>query len=362
MLRQTSPSLQAQPTLTTLQQVAMGKNFVGLADVLSSIGRWLQEELKNLDLAIQNKEHYEPPINNTEAQYFSTYACSRYIGQLGGKRLRPLVTLLAERLFVPANSDAVYDFAVAAELVHTATLLHDDVLDEGSLRRGKPSANVVYGNAVSVLAGDHLLVRAIKLVQQHDMETLSELCSTLDEMVAAEALQLNIRGTFKMERALYNNVVDGKTAALFRWAFMAGGAAAGCSKHDLEQLKKLGTGFGVAYQIVDDILDLSGDTQQVGKRTFADVQEGKLTLPLICACEYDEDNITFLRSCAGQEIDETRSRKLQTILKESQAIDTARTEAHAVILHLYELLDTFGDSDSKMYLQQICAALEHRIR
>lgn len=351
-----------QATLPKLGQVATDNANTDLGSVLSAIHQWLGTELAELDAYLADPSHYAQPAGSSDWGTCATFECSRYITNIGGKRLRPLVALLAQRLFDDANSPCVYDYAVAAELVHTATLLHDDVLDEGTLRRGKPSTNVVYGNAVSVLAGDHLLVRAIRLVQPHHPEVLTNLCQALDEMVSSEALQLEMRGKFRTDRAIYDEIVDGKTAALFRWAFMAGGAAANCSAEAQIILKKLGTGIGMAYQIVDDILDLSSDAETLGKRTFADIQDGKLTLPLLYACEADAQNhIVLARLCGIESPSSEDIDAIQRMLGQSQAIELARGDALEIIENMYELLGYFPASESRTHLRAICSALENRI-
>jgi len=177
---------------------------------------------------------------------------------------------------------------MAVELMHNATLLHDDVIDVGERRRGQPAARMVYGNAATVLAGDWLLVEALRRIRQSGHhELLAPALDTLDDMIAAEAIQLENRGRVNVNRDDYFRVVDGKTAALFRLAMRAGAIAGGLPADQVNALERYGTHFGAAFQLVDDLLDVTGDPAIMGKTTFSDLHEGKMTYPLLLALERD---------------------------------------------------------------------------
>jgi octaprenyl-diphosphate synthase len=184
----------------------------------------------------------------------------------------------------------VRNVAVAAELVHAATLLHDDVIDQGTERRGAPAARIIYGNAASILGGDHLLLRALRAVRSVGQpELLDSLLATIDQMVDAEAIQLERRGRLDASRDTYLAVIRGKTAALFRWGLHAGGVLGRVDPDSVAALEKAGLALGTAFQLVDDILDLRGDPAVTGKSALADLREGKITWPFIIACERDPD-------------------------------------------------------------------------
>lgn len=203
----------------------------------------------------------------------------------GGKRVRPLALLLAASCFGPVDGVA-RELAVVAELVHAATLLHDDVIDDGDERRGRPTARRVFGNAVSVLAGDMLLVQALRLASRAAPgPTFDELLETLGALVDGEVVQLRGRSALVADEAAYFAVVEGKTASLFRWAMRAGARAAGAREAEVDALGRYGLELGVAFQLVDDVLDYAGDAEQTGKALLADALEGKITLPLIVALE-----------------------------------------------------------------------------
>jgi octaprenyl-diphosphate synthase len=211
-------------------------------------------------------------------------AAARHLVAAGGKRIRPTVTLLSCGALGGEMSAAV-PFAVAAELTHSATLLHDDVIDDGPLRRGQPASRVIWGNTVSVLAGDWLLTRSLEIVAAHPAQAaaLPALLATMRRLVEGEVKQLSLRGGFRATERDYFEVIEGKTASLFGWACAAGGWAAGARGDAPAALGAFGEGIGTAFQLVDDALDYAADPGKLGKRLGADLVEGKATLPLIRA-------------------------------------------------------------------------------
>jgi octaprenyl-diphosphate synthase len=211
---------------------------------------------------------------------------ARHLVSAGGKRIRPMVTLLACGA-CGGDMRAAVPYAVAAELTHSATLLHDDVLDDGQVRRGQPASRVIWGNAVSVLAGDWLLTRALEIVSKEPAarNALPPLLATMRRLVEGEVLQLALRGSFAATEQQYLDVVIGKTASLFGWATSAGAWAAGVEGQLPAALVRFGEGIGIAFQLVDDALDYAADPGLLGKKLGTDLLEGKATLPLIRACE-----------------------------------------------------------------------------
>ena len=216
----------------------------------------------------------------------ATYAAAHLL-DAGGKRIRPLTVLLAGACF-GAISEATRELAVVAELVHLATLLHDDVLDDCELRRGVPAARCLWGNAVSVLSGDLLLTHALDRVSRVEPAALlSELIVTLRRLVDGEVLQLRGRSQIDLTQDTYFRVVRGKTASLFEWAGRAGALCSGASDSEARALAAYGRHLGTAFQLVDDTLDFCGDAHETGKALHADLKEGKVTLPLIQALRMD---------------------------------------------------------------------------
>ena len=215
-------------------------------------------------------------------------AAARHLVSAGGKRIRPTVALLACGA-CGGEMRAAVPFAVAAELTHSATLLHDDVIDDGPLRRGMPASRVIWGNTVSVLAGDWLLTRSLEITAAHPAaaRALPALLATMRRLVEGEVKQLSLRGGFRATEPDYFQVIEGKTASLFGWACAAGGWAAGAEGGVPESLAAFGEGIGTAFQLVDDALDYAADPEKLGKRLGADLVEGKATLPLIRALTAD---------------------------------------------------------------------------
>ena len=218
---------------------------------------------------------------------------AKHLFDAGGKRVRPMALLLAHACWSPVDEKA-RGLAAAAELVHMATLLHDDVIDDGDQRRGRPTSRRVWGNAVSVLAGDLLLVEALRLGSGAAPATWQELVATLGRLVDGEVVQLRGRLAVSLDEATYFEIVRGKTASLFEWALRAGAREGGAPEAAVDALGAFGGHLGVAFQLVDDVLDYDGDAAATGKSMLADLGEGKVTLPLIHAAAHDAEAFASL--------------------------------------------------------------------
>ena len=206
-----------------------------------------------------------------------------HLGEAGGKRLRPMLTLAAARLCGYQGHDHV-KLAATVEFIHTATLLHDDVVDESKQRRGRPTANLLWDNQSSVLVGDYLLARSFLLMVETGslrvLEILSNASATISE---GEVLQLTAASDLSTNEKIYLQVVRGKTAALFSAATQVGGVIAGAPEEQVQALFDYGDALGIAFQIADDLLDYRGDSAATGKDVGDDFRERKLTLPVIKA-------------------------------------------------------------------------------
>ena len=205
----------------------------------------------------------------------------RYIVEAGGKRLRPALVLFAARC---CNYQGGHHVTLAAiiEFLHTATLLHDDVVDRSELRRGRVTANSLWGNAPSVLVGDFLYSRSFQLMTElGDNDVLTILAHATNLIAQGEVMQLSDIGNLNIDEARYMEVIRCKTALLFQAAAHSGAVLAGGGKDQVEALRGFGVQFGLAYQLVDDWLDYAGDSDSMGKNVGDDLVEGKLTLPLI---------------------------------------------------------------------------------
>jgi octaprenyl-diphosphate synthase len=267
---------------------------------------------------------------------------ARHLVSAGGKRIRPMVTLLACGACGGEMRRAV-PFAVAAELTHSATLLHDDVIDDGPVRRGQPASRVIWGNAVSVLSGDWLLARALEIVAREPggKNALPSLLATMRRLVEGEVLQLSLRGSFAATEQDYLAVIVGKTASLFGWASAAGAWAAGLDGKVPEALVRFGEGIGIAFQLVDDALDYAADPGVLGKRLGTDLLEGKATLPLIRACEAEPRLRERLRALVdGRAEGAGVAAEVIEVVRKVGGVDAARTHARA---HTHTAMTPLGD-------------------
>ncbi len=206
-----------------------------------------------------------------------------HLVEAGGKRLRPMLTLAAARL---CGYDGPFHVHLAAtvEFIHTATLLHDDVVDESAQRRGRPTANLLWDNKSSVLVGDYLFSRSFQLmVETGSLRVLDILANASATIAEGEVLQLTAAQDLATTEAIYLQVVRGKTAALFSAATEVGGVIAGAPETQVKALHTFGDALGIAFQIVDDLLDYGGSSAVIGKNVGDDFRERKLTMPVIRA-------------------------------------------------------------------------------
>jgi octaprenyl-diphosphate synthase len=276
----------------------------------------------------------------------------------GGKRVRPTACLLVTSACGGDPARAV-PIAAAAELIHSATLLHDDVIDEGEERRNRPATRVLWGNLVSVLSGDLLLTRALSLVEAAAVPgAMRDLLTTLERLIGGEVAQLHARDRDDLGRAGYLQIVSGKTASLFGFACRSGARVAG--RDDLvESAGAFGEQVGVAFQVIDDVLDLSGDPREVGKRLGADLAEGKTTLPLALALERDSGQLAALLPRARRgELDAARSVSSHPLVRE--ACEEARTFAAEQSRAALAALDCLPDTRARELLRALALVLTRR--
>ncbi|HUZ65031.1 MAG TPA: polyprenyl synthetase family protein [Acetobacteraceae bacterium] len=224
-----------------------------------------------------------------------------HIVAAGGKRLRPLLTLASARLCGYAGSRHI-QLAACVEFIHTATLLHDDVVDESSLRRGLASANAVFGNKASVLVGDFLFARSFELmVEDGSLPVLAILSAAAATIAEGEVLQLVTQNDLSTPESRYLEVVRGKTAALFAAACQVGAIVADRPAAEEKALAEYGMNLGIAFQLVDDALDYVADQAVLGKTVGDDFREGKITLPVLAAYQHgDEAERAFWRRTIEQ--------------------------------------------------------------
>ena len=245
----------------------------------------------------------------------------------GGKRLRPLLAVLVGRA-AQADMEQAVAAGCAAELIHTATLFHDDVVDNGDVRRGRPAARMIYGNGVAVLVGDFCLARGLELVASTgSIAMVRSLAATVTKMAEGEVAQLEGAGDPDTTIPTYLRVVDRKTASLMAWCSRVGGVLP--DRFDLV-LGRFGRALGRAFQIVDDILDCATDEGTTGKSGGRDLQEGKLTLPVLLACEANPELRAHIRKALGEQgIPADEARAILTTVRAAGGVERARRRALA---------------------------------
>lgn len=256
------------------------------------------------ELIIRQLESDVPMVENV----------GHYIVDAGGKRLRPLLTLLSASALGRCD-DRQIQFAATIEFIHTATLLHDDVVDISALRRGRPTANAQFGNAPSVLVGDFLYTRAFQLmVKLANQDILEHMADTTNTIAEGEVLQLVRAGQADTSEAQYLDVITRKTAILFAAACYGAATLAGAPDAAKTALREYGLNLGIAFQMIDDVLDYEGDPQTTGKNVGDDLGEGKMTLPLIHALrEGDPDQCETIRSAITAKSSENITQVIEAV-------------------------------------------------
>ncbi|MGC6518528.1 MAG: polyprenyl synthetase family protein [Candidatus Puniceispirillaceae bacterium] len=268
----------------------------------------------------------------------------------GGKRMRPMMTV-AGAMLASADETArapAVKLATAVEFIHSATLLHDDVIDESKLRRGKDTANALWGNDASVLVGDFLFARAFELmVEAGDMAVLGRLAAAAARITEGEILQMMITGRPDTTLADYLDVIRGKTAVLFSAAAAAGIEVAGAPADQVEAMRVYGMELGMAFQIMDDALDYSASAQQMGKNAGDDFTDQKITLPVILAWQDagEEERGFWQRTLGEAEFRDGDLAEAQAILARHDAVNRSIAAAHDHALRAGAALAPFMDDE-----------------
>lgn len=310
--------------LESLSQVAKAHPAANAsAEHMAEIQRLLGSALPAVEDAVRQACSGPKPLDEAAAQ----------LVMAGGKRVRPITTLLVHRACGGQELARAVPLAAAVELIHSATLLHDDVMDEGEQRRGRPASRVLWGNLVSVLAGDLVLTTALDLVHRSGVPSaMSDTLSTMQELIGGEVAQLLARGRDDLGIEGYLEIARGKTAALFRCACRFGALSANAEESTTLAVGRFGERVGIAFQIVDDVLDLEGVPHEVGKRLGHDLAEGKTTLPLALALQTDSTELKplLIAARAGDTIAAARvsqSPSVRAACVQARAYAMAETDA-----------------------------------
>ena len=279
---------------------------------------------------------------------------SQYIVNSGGKRIRPLLLLLCARA-TNYKGDYHHSMAVVIELIHTATLLHDDVVDSSSIRRGHETANELWGNAPSVLVGDFLYSRAFEImVEPNSMQIMKILSKATNQISEGEVLQLLSIKNANVSQTEYFEVIERKTACLFKAACQIAGILAESNKNVINGLGSFGMHLGNAFQIIDDTLDYESNSSVIGKEVGDDLSEGKVTLPMIYALENTKGSEKATLSNAITNADYSNIDNIINILLSVNAFEYSRKVAKNESTKALKFLEVIPNSEYRSALQLLC--------
>ncbi len=313
---------------------------------IEKIWEYYKEDLKLAEEKIQETLKIVTP---------AIFAVGNHLLSSGGKRIRPFLAILCSKLF-GANNDKVSTLACSVEFIHTASLIHDDVVDGASLRRGQPTAHTLWGNQVVVLVGDFLYANALRLSNLlKSQKIMDALCTATAKMSEGELIQLSKKGNPDTSEEDYMKIIQGKTAILMSAACKGGAALGNASQNQEEALASFGLKFGFAFQIIDDILDYKAEEKNIGKSLGKDLEEGKITLPLIYLLR-DANNSEAGRIkeiIRAENITETDLDYIQNLFDKHKSIEQSYEKATTVLNEAKTELSIFEDSMEKNALLAI---------
>ena len=312
-----------------------------------SIQQYVKDDFKALNDNVIQQLHSEVPLIEN---------IGHYLIEAGGKRIRPLLALLCARAFDYQGSQHIH-LATVIEFLHTATLLHDDVVDMSEMRRGRPTANTRWGNPSSVLVGDFIYSRAFQLlVEIADMQIMEVMAATTNKISEGEVLQLVNQHNVAASESDYMNVIHNKTAILFAAACQSAAILAGTDSQTQQKLHEFGLQVGMAFQLIDDELDYSGDSSELGKNIGDDLAEGKPTLPLIYVMQHGSDSQKELIGHAIREGGLEHLDSIVAIVRDSGALDYTRKNAEQRIVTAIDCLQAVPASTYRDGLQAVAEA------
>jgi len=274
----------------------------------------------------------------------------------GGKRIRPLLTLGSAKLCGYKDGSRDINLAACVELIHNATLLHDDVIDNSDLRRGIKTSNAIWGNQSSILVGDYLFSRCFEImVEDGSQEILKLLSSTSSKIAQGEVLQLEHKGEIDILEETYFDIINSKTAALFAAATRVGACITNKNKKEKDALESYGRNLGLAFQIADDALDYFSTKKIFGKEIGKDFFEGKITLPIIFLYQkaYEDEKIFLKKIFKKKNRSKLEFNETQNLIKKYNSIDSCFKRAEHFVNISYNALNIFSTSKEKSILQNL---------
>jgi octaprenyl-diphosphate synthase len=319
-------------------------NFQGNKVVFDQLKELLAADMAAVDATIRDRLRSEVVLVNQVGEYIISG---------GGKRLRPALVVLSSRAF-GYTGEQHFSLAAVVEFIHTATLLHDDVVDESAMRRGRASASALFGNAASVLVGDFLYSRAFQMmVEAGHMRVMQVLADATNTIAEGEVLQLLNCHDASVAAENYLHVIHCKTAKLFEAAMSIGAILSGAGEGMERAAAQYGMHLGTAFQLVDDVLDYSGDEQETGKNIGDDLSEGKPTLPLIYAMQHGDARQAAVVREAIEQGDISRFAEVLEVVRATGALDYTREQARREVAAACDALSALGDSKYKQSLLQL---------
>ncbi len=311
----------------------------------SNISHAIADDMVAVNSVIRERLHSDVPLVNQIAEY---------IISAGGKRIRPVLVLLVANAY-SYKGVAHHELAAVVEFIHTATLLHDDVVDESSMRRGRQTANALFGNAASVLVGDFLYSRAFQMMVSLDSMRIMQILSDATNVIAeGEVLQLLNMHNPDVNEESYLQVIRSKTAKLFEAAAELGALISGANDAQISAAGEYGRSLGTAFQLIDDVLDYAGDAAEIGKNVGDDLREGKPTLPLIYLMENGTPaERELVRNCIEQG-DEQQFDAILAAITSSGALDYTRRAAEVAAQRAADAVADLPESAYKDSLLQLC--------
>jgi len=307
----------------------------------------LEDRLNNVNQLIKHKLASEINLIHKMIDYHI---------KSGGKRIRALLTLASAKLCGYKDGNRDVNLAACIELIHNATLLHDDVIDNGNLRRGIKTSNVIWGNQSSILVGDYLFSRCFEMmVEDGSQEILKLLSSTSSKIAQGEVLQLEYKGEIDILEETYFDIINSKTAALFAAATKVGACIANKNKKEKNALESYGRNLGIAFQIADDALDYYSTKTIFGKEIGKDFFEGKVTLPIIFLCQKASSNEKIFLEKIFKKKNRSKLELIETqkLIEKYNSINSCFERAEHFVNISYNALNIFNPSKEKTILQNL---------
>jgi octaprenyl-diphosphate synthase len=288
----------------------------------------------------------------------------RYLYQTGGKRVRPALLILAAKIFNDDASPSIIRMATVMEFLHTATLVHDDIIDGAEFRRGRQAVSAEWGNDTAVLIGDWLYMSAFETaLRERSLDVLDALTETTRKMTEGELIQLTLIGNTEITEEQHLEIISRKTGYLFSASCRVGAIMRNATDLERRALADYGLFLGIAFQLIDDLLDFTSDAAKLGKPVLSDLREGKITLPLIRLLKNHPEHTPLVRGAMNEPAGQNeRAREVLALLAEYGELESAREEAYAYAERAQQALEIFPDNLYTRALGEIAEFIVERDR